>query len=47
MCVSFADEADIEFSKTLQEKYSLTGRLKEMVMYAAALSASDDGEYCL
>lgn len=38
-----ADEADIPLDQTLEQKYSLTGRLKEMIMYAAALSLSDQG----
>lgn len=46
--MAFADGAtgaDLPFSETLEQKYSLTGRLKEMIMYAAALSADEDGEY--
>lgn len=44
--MAFADGAtgaDLPFSETLEQKYSLTGRLKEMIMYAAALSADEDG----
>lgn len=41
----FTDLADAPLDETLEQKHSLTGRLKDTIMYAAALSVSEKGMY--
>jgi RAB protein geranylgeranyltransferase component A len=36
-------DEELSLNETLEQKYSLYGRLKEMIMYAAALAVSEQG----